>query len=74
VVAVYTFDPLGGRGRRISECKSSLVYRVNSRAAKATQGNSVSKKKRKEKKRKEKKRKEKRREEKKRNELFAKTL
>jgi hypothetical protein len=51
---------LGGRGRRISEFKASLVYRVSSRTARATQRNPVSKnKKRKEKKRKEKKRKEK---------------
>jgi hypothetical protein len=43
---------LGGRGRRISEFKASLVYRVSSRTAKATQRNPVLKnqKKRKEKK------------------------
>jgi hypothetical protein len=56
---------VGGRGRRISEFEASLVYRVSSRTAKATQRNPVSeeekKKKRKEKKRKEKKRKEKKR-------------
>jgi hypothetical protein len=34
---------LGGRGRRISEFKASLVYRVSSRTAKATQRNPVSK-------------------------------
>jgi hypothetical protein len=33
-----------GRGRRISEFKASLVYRVSSRIARATQRNSVSKK------------------------------
>jgi hypothetical protein len=35
---------LGGRGRQISEFKASLVYRVSSRAARATQRNPVSKK------------------------------
>jgi hypothetical protein len=35
---------LGGRGRRISEFKASLGYRVSSRAAKATQRNPVLKK------------------------------
>jgi hypothetical protein len=34
---------LGGRGRQISEFKASLVYRVSSRTARATQRNSVSK-------------------------------
>jgi hypothetical protein len=34
---------LGGRGRRISEIKASLVYRVSSRTARATQRNPVSK-------------------------------
>jgi hypothetical protein len=34
---------LGGRGRRISEFKTSLVYRVSSRTARATQRNPVSK-------------------------------
>jgi hypothetical protein len=51
---------LGGRGRRISEFKASLVYRVSSRIARAIQRNPVKKKKKKKKKRKEKKRKEKR--------------
>jgi hypothetical protein len=55
---------LGGRGRWISEFEASLVYRVSSRTARATQRNPVSK--RKEKKRKEKKRKEKKRKEEKR--------
>jgi hypothetical protein len=34
---------LGGRGRQISEFKASLVYKVSSRTARATQRNSVSK-------------------------------
>jgi hypothetical protein len=34
---------LGGRGRRISEFKASLVYRVSSRKARAAQRNPVSK-------------------------------
>jgi hypothetical protein len=34
---------LGGRGRWISEFKASLVYRVSSRIARATQRNPVSK-------------------------------
>jgi hypothetical protein len=51
---------LGGRGRWISEFEASLIYRVSSRTARATQRNPISKnQKRKEKKRKEKKRKEK---------------
>jgi hypothetical protein len=45
---------LGGRGRQISEFEASLVYRVSSRTARATQRNPVWKKKKK-KKRKEKK-------------------
>ena len=36
---------MGGRGRRISEFEASLVYRVSSRAARATQKNPVLKKK-----------------------------
>jgi hypothetical protein len=36
---------LGGRERRISEFKASLVYRVSSRTARGTQKNPVSKKK-----------------------------
>jgi hypothetical protein len=36
---------LGGRGRQISELKASVVYRVSSRTAKATQRNPVWKKK-----------------------------
>jgi hypothetical protein len=38
---------LGGRGRRISEFKVKLVYRVSSRTARATQRNPVSIKKKK---------------------------
>jgi hypothetical protein len=34
---------LGGRGRPISEFEASLVYRVSSRTARATQKNPVSK-------------------------------
>jgi hypothetical protein len=34
---------LGDRGRQISEFEASLVYEVNSRAARATQKNPVSK-------------------------------
>jgi hypothetical protein len=34
---------LGGRGRQISEFEASLVYRVSSRKARATQRNPVSK-------------------------------
>jgi hypothetical protein len=40
---------LGGRGRWISEFEASLVYRVNSRTARAIQRNPVSEKKRKKK-------------------------
>jgi hypothetical protein len=32
---------LGGRGRRISEFEASLVYKVSSRTARATQRNPV---------------------------------
>jgi hypothetical protein len=34
---------LGGRGRQISEFKASLVYKVSSRSARATQRSPVSK-------------------------------
>jgi hypothetical protein len=34
---------LGGRGRQISEFEASLVYKVSSRTARATQKNPVSK-------------------------------
>jgi hypothetical protein len=40
---------LGGRGRWISEFKASLVYRVSSKTARATQRNPVSKNKTKQK-------------------------
>jgi hypothetical protein len=40
---------LGGRGRRISEFEASLVYRVSSRTARATQRNPVLKNQKKEK-------------------------
>jgi hypothetical protein len=40
---------LGGRGRRISEFKASLVYKVSSRTARAIQRNPVSKKEKKKK-------------------------
>jgi hypothetical protein len=36
---------LGGRGRQISEFKTTLVYRISSRTASATLRNPVSKKK-----------------------------
>jgi hypothetical protein len=45
---------LGGRGRWISEFESSLVYRVSSRTARATQKNPVLKKERKRKRKKKK--------------------
>jgi hypothetical protein len=35
---------LGGRGRQIAEFEASLVYRMSSRTARATQRNPVSKK------------------------------
>jgi hypothetical protein len=42
----HAFNPSrGGRGRLISEFKDSLVYKVTSRTARATQRNPVSKKK-----------------------------
>jgi hypothetical protein len=55
---------LEGRGRRISEFEASLVYKVSSRTARATQRNPVSKNQKKRKKEKKKKRKEKRKREK----------
>jgi hypothetical protein len=47
-VVAHTFNPStgwggGGRGRWISEFKATLAYKVNSRTAKATQRNPVSK-------------------------------
>jgi hypothetical protein len=44
---------LGGRGRRISEFKASLVYRVSSRTARTIQKNPVLKKQNKKEKKKE---------------------
>jgi hypothetical protein len=43
-VVAHAFDPqnLGGRGRQISEFEASLVYKVRSRTARATQRNPVS--------------------------------
>jgi hypothetical protein len=52
---------LGGRGRRISEFEASLVYKVSSRTARATQKNPVSKKTKNKKKQKQKKKKKKKR-------------
>jgi hypothetical protein len=46
---------LAGRGRQISEFEASLVYRVSSRSARATQRNPVSGKKKEKKERKRKK-------------------
>jgi hypothetical protein len=43
-------DQKGDRGRWISEFEASLVYKVSSRTARATQRNPVSKKKKKKKK------------------------
>jgi hypothetical protein len=43
---------LGGRVRRISEFEASLVYKMSSRTARATQRNPVWKKKKKKKKKK----------------------
>ena len=46
-MVAHTCNPntLGGRGRQISEFEASLVYRVSSRRARATQRNPVSGKK-----------------------------
>jgi hypothetical protein len=43
-VVAHAFNPLGGRSRQISKFEASLVYRVSSRTARATQRNPVSKK------------------------------
>jgi hypothetical protein len=44
-VVAHAFNPhLGGRGRRISEFKASLVFRVSSRTVRVTQRNPVSNK------------------------------
>jgi hypothetical protein len=44
-VVAHTFNPStrGGRGRQISEFEATLVYKMSSRTAKATQRNPVSK-------------------------------
>jgi hypothetical protein len=54
VVVANTFNPstLGGRGRQIFEFEASLVYKVSSRTARATQRNPVSKNQKKKKKKK----------------------
>jgi hypothetical protein len=45
-VVAHAFIPSrGGRGRRISEFEASLVYKVSSRTARATQTNPKKKKK-----------------------------
>jgi hypothetical protein len=43
IVCIQYIQHSGGRGRRISEFEASLVYRVSSRTARATQRNSVTK-------------------------------
>ena len=43
-VVAHAFNPSTGRGRQISEFDASLVYKVSSRTARATQRNPVSKK------------------------------
>ena len=45
-MVAHAFNPstLGGRSRQISEFEASLVYRVNSRTARAIQRHPVSKK------------------------------
>jgi hypothetical protein len=47
-MVAHAFNP--SRGRRISEFEASLVYKVSSRTARATQRNPVSKKNQKKKK------------------------
>jgi hypothetical protein len=42
-MVAHAFNPSRGRGRRTSEFKASLVYRVSSRTARAIQRNPVSK-------------------------------
>jgi hypothetical protein len=44
---IHTTEHSGGRGRRISEFEASVVYKVSSRTARATQRKPVSKKKKK---------------------------
>ena len=54
MVVAHAFNPSagggGGRGRRISELKASLVYKVSSRTSSAIQRNAVSKNQKKKKK------------------------
>jgi hypothetical protein len=38
-VEAHAFNPIEGRGRQMSEYEASLVYRVSSKTAKATQRN-----------------------------------
>jgi hypothetical protein len=59
----FNSQHLRGKGRRISEFEASLVYRVSSRTARATQRNPVSKNKKKNKKKRKKERKKERKEE-----------
>jgi hypothetical protein len=40
-MVAHAFNPLGGRGRQISEFEASLVSRVSSRTARATQRDTV---------------------------------
>ena len=53
-MVAHAFNPqhLGGRDRRIYEFEASLVYKVSSRIARATQRNPVSKNQKKKKKKK----------------------
>lgn len=44
---MHTFNPLGGSGSQISEFKTSVIYRVISKITKASQRNSVSKRRKK---------------------------
>jgi hypothetical protein len=62
---------LGGRGRWISEFKASLVYKVSSRTARATQKNPVSENKKTKKQKKKKKREKEKRKRKERVSCYA---
>ena len=64
-MVVYVFNPGRERDRQISEFEASLVYRVNSKTARATQKNHVLKNKNKTKKTKKKKKKNKKKKKKK---------
>jgi hypothetical protein len=61
---------LGGRGRRISEFKASLIYKVSSSTARAIQRNPVSKNKTKQKERKKERKKEKEKRKRKRKKMM----